>query len=104
DEAADHAVALAERGIEVFFIASRQSPRAQLSSIDLAFHLQQRVRAETIATVTTWDKTIMTLQADLLGANALGLRNIVCETGNPPLLGDYQHRRDLGRGLDRPGR
>ncbi|HEY2690454.1 MAG TPA: homocysteine S-methyltransferase family protein, partial [Streptosporangiaceae bacterium] len=30
DEAADHAVALAERGIEVFFIASRQSPRAQL--------------------------------------------------------------------------
>ncbi|HEY7013987.1 MAG TPA: bifunctional homocysteine S-methyltransferase/methylenetetrahydrofolate reductase [Streptosporangiaceae bacterium] len=89
DEAADHAVTLAERGIEVFFIASRQSPRAQLSSIDLAFHLQQRVRAETIATVTTWDKTIMTLQADLLGANALGLRNIVCETGNPPLLGDY---------------
>ncbi len=89
DEAADQAAALRDRGIEVFFIASRQSPRAQLSSIDLAFHLQQRVRAETIATVTTWDKTIMTLQADLLGANALGLRNIVCETGNPPLLGDY---------------
>ena len=39
--------------------------------------------------MTTWDKTIMTLQADLLGANALGIRNIVCETGNPPLLGDY---------------
>jgi methionine synthase / methylenetetrahydrofolate reductase(NADPH) len=88
-EAADQAAALRERGIDVFFITSRQSPRAQLSSIDLAFHLQQRVPAETIATVTTWDKTIMTLQADLLGANALGLRNIVCETGNPPLLGDY---------------
>jgi methionine synthase / methylenetetrahydrofolate reductase(NADPH) len=39
--------------------------------------------------VTTWDKAIMALQADLLGANALGVRNIVCETGNPPLLGDY---------------
>ncbi len=89
DEAADEAARLREHGIEVFFIASRQSPRAQLSSIDLAFHLQQRLKAETIATVTTWDKSIMTLQADLLGANALGLRNIVCETGNPPLLGDY---------------
>jgi methionine synthase / methylenetetrahydrofolate reductase(NADPH) len=44
---------------------------------------------ETVATVTTWDKTIMALQADLLGANALGIRNIICETGNPPLLGDY---------------
>ena len=89
DEAADQAAALRERGIDAFFIASRQSPRAQLSSIDLAFQLQQRADVETIATVTTWDKTIMALQADLLGANALGIRNIVCETGNPPLLGDY---------------
>jgi methionine synthase / methylenetetrahydrofolate reductase(NADPH) len=89
DEAADQAVALRERGVDTFFVASRPSPRAQLSTIDLAFQLQQRAQIETIATVTTWDKTIMALQADLLGANALGVRNIVCETGNPPLLGDY---------------
>jgi methionine synthase / methylenetetrahydrofolate reductase(NADPH) len=89
DEAADQAARLRERGISTFFLASRQSPRAQLSSIDLAFQLQQRVDVEAIATMTTWDKTIMALQADLLGAGALGIRNIVCETGNPPLLGDY---------------
>jgi methionine synthase / methylenetetrahydrofolate reductase(NADPH) len=89
DEAADQAAALHQRGIGTFFVASRQSPRAQLSSIDLAFQLQQRADIETIATITTWDKTIMALQADLLGANALGIRNVVCETGNPPLLGDY---------------
>jgi len=39
--------------------------------------------------VTTWDKTIMALQADLLGAHALGMRTVVCATGNPPLRGDY---------------
>jgi methionine synthase / methylenetetrahydrofolate reductase(NADPH) len=89
DEAADQTAELRERGIDTFFVASRPSPRAQLSSIDLAFQLQQRADIETIATVTTWDKTIMALQADLLGANALGIRNVVCETGNPPLLGDY---------------
>jgi methionine synthase I (cobalamin-dependent)/5,10-methylenetetrahydrofolate reductase len=89
DEAADQAAALRQRGIGTFFISPRPSPRAQLSSLDLAFQLQQRGDVETIATVTTWDKTIMALQADLLGANALGIRNIVCETGNPPLLGDY---------------
>jgi len=89
DEAAEQAAELRERGIDTFFLASRQSPRAQLSTIDLAFQLQQRVEVDVIATVTTWDKAIMALQADLLGANALGIRNIVCETGNPPLLGDY---------------
>jgi methionine synthase / methylenetetrahydrofolate reductase(NADPH) len=89
DEAADEAARLRERGIDTFFLASRQSPRAQLSSIDLAFQLQQRVEVEAIATMTTWDKAIMALQADLLGAGALGIRNVVCETGNPPLLGDY---------------
>jgi homocysteine S-methyltransferase len=89
DEAADQTAELRERGIDTFFVASRPSARAQLSSIDLAFQLQQRADIETIATVTTWDKTIMALQADLLGANALGIRNVVCETGNPPLLGDY---------------
>jgi homocysteine S-methyltransferase len=31
----------------------------------------------------------MALQADLLGAHALGVRRVVCETGSPPLLGDY---------------
>ena len=31
----------------------------------------------------------MSLQADLLGAHAFGIRTVVCEKGNPPLRGDY---------------
>jgi len=62
-------------------------PRAR--ALDVAAHLSQTAGVETIATVTTWDRTIMALQADLLGAHALGLRRIICETGNPPLRGDY---------------
>ena len=31
----------------------------------------------------------MGLQSDLLGCHALGLRNILCLTGDPPSLGDY---------------
>jgi homocysteine S-methyltransferase len=31
----------------------------------------------------------MTLQAELLGAHALGLRCVICTTGSPPVLGDY---------------
>ena len=31
----------------------------------------------------------MTLQADLLGVHALGVRSVICQTGSPPLRGDY---------------
>jgi homocysteine S-methyltransferase len=89
EEVADVAAALRDRGIDVFFIPSRESARAQPSSANVALHLQQRLGVETIATVTTWDKTIMTLQADLLGIHVLGMRTVVCQTGNPPLRGDY---------------
>lgn len=89
DEAADAVTVLREQGVGLFFVASPESARAQLSSTNLALHLQQRLGTEAIATATTWDKTIMTLQADLLGLHALGMRTVVCETGNPPLRGDY---------------
>jgi homocysteine S-methyltransferase len=60
-----------------------------MDALNMALQLQQRVGVETIATVTTWDKTIMSLQADLLGAHALGIRSVVSTTGSPPVLGDY---------------
>jgi methionine synthase / methylenetetrahydrofolate reductase (NADH) len=82
---------LGEAGADVLSIAAARTSRAQVAALDLAVHLHQRTGIETIASVTTWDRTIMALQADLLGAHALGLRRIVCETGSPPLLGDYPH-------------
>jgi homocysteine S-methyltransferase len=33
----------------------------------------------------------MGLASDLLGAHALGIRNVLCLTGDPPGLGDYAH-------------
>ncbi len=76
-------------GVHVFSIAPAVSARAQMSPLSLALHLQQRLQVEAVLNVTTWDKSIMTLQADLLGAHALGIRSIICRTGSPPLRGDY---------------
>lgn len=89
DESLDVAGQLAEIGIGHVSIAARSGTRAQVNPIDLALHLQQRLGIDATATVTTWDRTIMALQADLLGAHALGLRRVISETGSPPLLGDY---------------
>ncbi|HEX6470106.1 MAG TPA: bifunctional homocysteine S-methyltransferase/methylenetetrahydrofolate reductase [Streptosporangiaceae bacterium] len=89
DAAMDVVGALRERGIALVAVTAGESARAQLGSVSMALHLQQHAGVESIATVTTWDKTIMTLQAELLGAHALGMRSVICETGNPPVLGDY---------------
>ena len=78
-----------DRGVDTLLIAAGAGPRAQLGPVNLAVHLQLRLGVQVLASVTTWDRTIMALQADLLGAHALGVRRIVCETGSPPLLGDY---------------
>ncbi len=89
DQAADAVVALRERGLDTFLVSPQQTARAHLSPLNLALQLRQRLGADAVATMTTWDKTIMALQADLLGAHALGMRTVVCATGNPPLRGDY---------------
>jgi methionine synthase / methylenetetrahydrofolate reductase (NADH) len=88
-EAVQAAAVLQAQGAGVFAVQQAQSARTRSDSLDLGLHLQQQAGVETIATLTTWDKTIMTLQAELLGAHALGIRNVICTTGSPPVLGDY---------------
>ena len=80
---------LQAQGVGVFAVQPTESARTHSDSLDMALHLQQQAGVETIATLTTWDKTIMTLQAELLGAHALGVRGVICTTGSPPVLGDY---------------
>ena len=88
-DAVEAAAVLAAHGIGVLAVQPPESARTHLDALDMALHLQQHAGVETVATVTTWDKTIMTLQADLLGAHALGLRSVISTTGSPPVRGDY---------------
>jgi methionine synthase I (cobalamin-dependent)/5,10-methylenetetrahydrofolate reductase len=85
----DTVIGLRDQGVGLFAVTAPEDPRAHRDSLGIALHLQQRAGVEAIVTMTTWDKTIMTLQADLLGAHALGIRGVICEAGNPPVLGDY---------------
>ncbi len=88
-DAVQAAAVLQAQGVGVFAVQPTMSARTRSDSLDMALHLQQQAGVETIATLTTWDKTIMTLQAELLGAHALGVRSVICTTGSPPVLGDY---------------
>ena len=90
DQAVRDAGILQEEGASAVLIGTTSSPRAQVSPTSLAVLVQQRVEnLEAILTVATWEKSVMSLQADLLGAYAFGVRHVVCRTGTPPLQGDY---------------
>lgn len=90
DRAVRDAALLKESGCDAVLIGPPTSARAQVSPTSLAVLVQQRVPGlEAILTVSTWEKSVMALQADLLGAYAFGVRHVVCRTGTPPLLGDY---------------
>jgi homocysteine S-methyltransferase len=49
----------------------------------------QQVGIDTLIHFTSRDKNLMALQAELIGAHALGIRNIIALTGDPPRIGDY---------------
>ena len=52
-------------------------------------HAGRRSGIDTILHYTCRDRNLLGIQSDLLGAYALGLRNILAITGDPPKLGDY---------------
>ena len=85
-EGAAHLKAL---GADCINIGDSPMARVRMSAIALAVLIEQRVGIETIIHFTTRDRNLMAIQSDLLGAHALGIRNIIALTGDPPSGGDY---------------
>ncbi|HUV36372.1 MAG TPA: bifunctional homocysteine S-methyltransferase/methylenetetrahydrofolate reductase [Patescibacteria group bacterium] len=67
------------------------SPRAtsRMSPLSLAVLIEQRAGIETVLHYCCRDRNILGMQSDLLGAHALGLRNVLIITGDPIKTGDY---------------
>ena len=67
------------------------SPRAsaRMSNQALSLLLQQQAGVEAILHYTCRDRNVLGIQSDLLGAAAVGIRNLICITGDPPKMGSY---------------
>jgi len=67
------------------------SPRAmpRMSAQSLCIQIQQHTGIETVLHYTCRDRNVLSIQSDLLGASSIGLKNILCLTGDPPKLGNY---------------
>jgi len=83
------AVLLQKVGVDCINIADSPMARVRMGCIALARLIQDHLGIETIIHFTTRDRNLMALQSELLGAHALGIRNILALTGDPLHVGDY---------------
>lgn len=79
-----------DAGIDAINIADGPRATARMGPMDMAMLLRDQVPGiEPIVHFCCRDRNILGMQADLIGANALGVQNILMITGDPPKLGDY---------------
>ena len=83
-KAVEGARLLREAGADAINIGDSPMARVRMSALALAVAVQREAGIETIIHQTTRDRNLMALQADLLGAHALGVRNVIALTGDPP--------------------
>lgn len=76
-------------GIDAINIPDGPRASARMSALALASIIQKEVGIETVLHFACRDRNVIGMQSDLLGAWALGLRNILAITGDPPKLGNY---------------
>ena len=76
-------------GIDVINIADGARAQARMSNVALAALMQDKLGIETIVHVCGRDRNLLGQVAHLLGAEALGIKNLVIITGDPPKLGDF---------------
>ena len=87
------ALACAQRlkiqGVDVVTINDAPRGGARMSALSLAVLVQMQAGIEPLLQYACRDRYLLGMQSDLLGAHAIGLRNLLIFTGDPRKSGDY---------------
>src|SRR5204862_840048 len=89
DKLVQGAKLLKERGVEIVDINDGSLGRVRMSVLATALLVRDGTGLDVNMHFTCRDRNLMGIQADLLGAHALDIRNILAMTGDPPRAGDY---------------
>jgi methionine synthase / methylenetetrahydrofolate reductase(NADPH) len=76
-------------GVDAVNIPDSPRASARMSNQALSLLIQQEVGIDAILHYTCRDRNVLCIQSDLLGAAAVGIRNLICITGDPPKMGNY---------------
>jgi homocysteine S-methyltransferase len=85
----DQARRLKIRGVDLVNVPDTPNASARMSALATACMAQQQAGVETILHYACRERTLLAMQSDLLGAHAMGVRNVLIVTGDPPKVGDY---------------
>jgi homocysteine S-methyltransferase len=80
---------LKERGVQIVDINDGSLGRVRMSVLPTAILVREATGLDINMHFTCRDRNLMGIQADVLGAHALDIRNILAMTGDPPRSGDY---------------
>ncbi len=75
-------------GVDLVNISDSAMARVRMGCLSVAFGIQHDLDLECLVHFTTRDRNLMALESELLGAHALGVRDILALTGDPPRTGD----------------
>jgi methionine synthase / methylenetetrahydrofolate reductase(NADPH) len=89
DQILDRARRLKIRGVDIVTIPDGVRAGARMSALSLAVLIEQQAGIETVLQYSCRDRNLLGIQSDLLGAHAMGLRNLLLVTGDPGRVGDY---------------
>ncbi len=79
----------AEAGVDAINIPDGPRASSRLSPLVTAVRIQQDAGIEAILHFCCRDRNLIGMQSDILGASAIGVRNLLIITGDPPKLGEY---------------
>jgi len=85
----DAARLLRDAGVDTINVSDSAMARVRMGALAVAFGIQHDLDLECLVHFTTRDRNLMAIESELLGAHALGVRNIIALTGDPPRIGDY---------------
>ncbi len=85
------AVLCRQAGCDVINIADSPLARARMSALSLANLIRDSVDVEVILHMSCRDRNLLGLQSEVMGAWAMGIRDVLAVTGDPPSIGDYPH-------------
>jgi homocysteine S-methyltransferase len=89
EQAVERARCLKIGGVDVISIPDGHRAGARLSALSLAVLIEQQAGIETLLHYASRDRHLLGIQSDLLGAHAMGLRNLMLVTGDPGRVGEY---------------
>jgi homocysteine S-methyltransferase len=83
------AASLKDKGVDTIDISDGARARLRMTPVAICEIIQREIGIETMMHIACRDRNLLALQADLLGAHALGLRNVLAITGDPANIGDF---------------